>query len=172
MPEDNTSPTETANPATAGPFTDGGFKAITSQDDLNRVLGDRLERERAKFKDYDDLKAKAAKFDQAEDANKTEIDKAREQTATAQAEVGKLPSLVAESLRTHLVGLHEISDDDAELFLTSTDPEVLLKQVDRLVARSKGSTGYVPTQGTGDPGARVSSYEIGRERGQARYKTT
>lgn len=147
------------------------FSPITSQDELNRVIGERIQRERAKYADHDDLKAKAARLDEIEAANKTEIEKAREQVEAAQAEAGKVPNLVAGSLRDHLVKLHKISDDDAELFLTATDPEVLLKQVDGLVARTKSPAGVVPSQGTGDPAtARASSYETGRERGLARYQ--
>lgn len=150
------------------------FTPITSQDDLNRILGERLARERAKFDDYDDLKAKASRLDEIEDANKSEIEKAREEAEAAKAEAAKTPALVAEALRTHLVRLHEISDDDAELFLTATDPDLLQKQVDRLVARTAAGTqkpGYVPSQGTGDKSTRVSSYEAGRERAQARYQS-
>lgn len=42
------------------------FKAITSQDELDRVLKDRLARKDKQYSDYDDLKAKAAAFDKAE----------------------------------------------------------------------------------------------------------
>src|SRR5699024_5694845 len=38
----------------------GGFKPITTQDELDRVIGPRLQRERAKFADYGDLKQKVA----------------------------------------------------------------------------------------------------------------
>lgn len=38
--------------------TGGGFKPITTQDELDRVIGPRLQRERAKFADYGDLKQK------------------------------------------------------------------------------------------------------------------
>ena len=113
------------------------FRPIESQDDLNRIIGERLDRERAKFSDYDDLKAKASRLDEIEDANKTEIEKARERVSAVEDELGTMPAKVADALRTHLVGLHQISDDDADLFLTASDPETLLRQVDRLVARSE-----------------------------------
>ena len=49
-----------------------------------------------------------------------------------------------DALREHLVALHEIDKDDAELFLTATDPELLLKQVTRLVGQSdKRKTAHV-----------------------------
>jgi len=58
------------------------FKPITSQEDLNRVIGERVKR--AKPSDYDDLKAKAAKFDEIEQANKTELQKITEDRDTHQ----------------------------------------------------------------------------------------
>lgn len=60
------------------------FTPITSQDDLEKVLGKRLERERSKFADYDALKEKASRFDELEEANKTELQKAREAAQAAE----------------------------------------------------------------------------------------
>lgn len=43
--------------------TDDGFEPITTQDALNKIIEQRVTRERAKFADYADLKKKAADFD-------------------------------------------------------------------------------------------------------------
>ncbi len=83
-----------------------------------------------------------------EDAQKSESEKVAERLAKADAEVATVPSKVADALREHLVALHEIDKDDAELFLTATDPELLLKQVTRLVGQSgKRKTNTVPREG-------------------------
>jgi hypothetical protein len=111
------------------------FTAITSQEDLNRIIDARLKREREKFGDYKDLQAKAARLDEIEQANQSEIEKATAKVTAAEAEVAKVPEKVASALRDHLVALHKIPADDAELFLTANDPETLLKQVDRLLGR-------------------------------------
>ena len=66
----------------------GDFQAITSQEALDRALGHRLERERAKFADYDAIKAKAAEFDKATEANKTELQKERDRADAAEKLVG------------------------------------------------------------------------------------
>ncbi|MEU5668957.1 hypothetical protein ABZ749_01040 [Micromonospora sp. NPDC047753] len=127
------------------------FTPITSQDDLNRVIAERVARERGKFADYNDLKAKAGRLDEIEQANKSEIEKANDRVTKAEAEAAKVPSLVAGQLREHLVKLHGISDEDAELFLTASDPELLLKQVDRLVGRGsqrKKTGNHVPREGS------------------------
>lgn len=42
------------------------FTAITTQEDLDKVIGARLAREREKYADYDDLKAAASKLAEAE----------------------------------------------------------------------------------------------------------
>ena len=57
MSEQSTTP-ESGQPEQVKPE----FQPITSQEQLNALLGDRLARERAKFADYDELKAKAEKF--------------------------------------------------------------------------------------------------------------
>ena len=53
------------------------FTPIETQEDFDRAIRERIERERAKYSDYDELKAKAAKFDEAEEARKTELEKAQ-----------------------------------------------------------------------------------------------
>lgn len=50
-----------------------------TQEDLEHELGERLKRERAKYADYDELKAKAAKFDDLEASSKSDLDKLTEQ---------------------------------------------------------------------------------------------
>ena len=49
-----------------------------TQAEMNAIISDRLTRERSKYADYDDLKAKAAQFDASQEAGKTELQKANE----------------------------------------------------------------------------------------------
>lgn len=126
------------------------FTPITSQADLDKAIGPRLERERGKFADYDDLKTKAAEFDKLADANKSEIEKANDRATQAQAEVEKIPAKVADALRTHLVELHNIDDEKAELFLTATEPDLLLRQMKGLLGSAADRTknnAHVPGEG-------------------------
>jgi hypothetical protein len=76
------------------------------------------------------------KLAELEDAQKSDAEKAADRIAKAEAEAASVPSKVADSLKAHLVELHSIDAEDAELFLTATDPELLLKQVTRLLDRS------------------------------------
>ena len=91
MPENNNND----NGGTGG-GSDGGAndsKAFTppaSQADLDQIINARLARERAKFADYDDLKSKAAKFDEVEEANKTELQKALDKATKAEQEAAAL----------------------------------------------------------------------------------
>ena len=61
-----------------------------TQAELDAIVGDRLKRERAKYADYDEFKAKAAKFDEAEEASKSELQKAVEERDKYKAELEKL----------------------------------------------------------------------------------
>ena len=95
-----------------------------------------------------ELKARTARLDEIEDAQKSESEKVADRIAKAEAEVASVPAKVADALREHLVALHEIDKDDAELFLTATEPDLLLKQVTRLVGQSgKRKTNTVPREG-------------------------
>lgn len=60
------------------------FKPIQSQDELNRIIGQRVERERARFADYDEVKTKAAEFDKVAEASKTELQKANDRAEAAE----------------------------------------------------------------------------------------
>jgi len=100
----------------------------------------------------------AQRLAEIEDAKKSESEKVADRIAKAEAEVASVPSKVADALRAHLVGLHEIDQDDADLFLTANDPELLLKQVTRLVGQSdkrKKSGNHVPREGQ-SPSSAVS----------------
>lgn len=62
-----------------------------TQADVNRIVTNRL----AEFADYDELKAKAAKFDEAEEANKSELQKAIDKANGLQAELDGLKKAAA-----------------------------------------------------------------------------
>ena len=139
-----------------------GFTPPATQKDLDHIITERVQRERAKYGDYEDLKGKAAQLATIEQANLSEVEKTAQKIAAAETQVAQIPAKVADSLRTHLIALHEINAEDAELFLTATDPELLLKQVQRLAGReaeAKGETAPGPrpdlTQSsTRDPAAK------------------
>lgn len=73
------------------------------------------------------------------ESQKTQAEKDADKIKTAEAEVAAVPAKVAEALKVHLIARHEIDAEDAELFLTATDPDLLVKQVDRLLGQSDKS---------------------------------
>lgn len=110
------------------------FKPITSQDELNRVISERIKRVEAKFGDYKDVKAKAAKLDEIEQANKSEAERLAEEVSTAKAEAD---AARAELLRYRVAADHGITDaEDIALFLTGSDEDTLKRQAERLAARN------------------------------------
>lgn len=69
------------------------FVAPTSQDEFDRMVGARLARERAKYADYEDLKAKASKFDEVDAASKSELQKAQDAIAERDRQLADLPKV-------------------------------------------------------------------------------
>lgn len=59
-----------------------------TQDDVNRIVAKRV----SKYADYEILKEKAAKFDAAEEANKSELQKATERADSLQKELDTMKS--------------------------------------------------------------------------------
>lgn len=69
-----------------------------TQEEMNQIVGSRVAIEKSKYADYDELKAKAAKFDEYEEKNKSELERVQEQNSKLQSEIEKYKK--AESLRT------------------------------------------------------------------------
>lgn len=64
-----------------------GYTPPATQDELNRIIADRLARERAKFADYDDLKSAASRLAEIEEASKTEAQRMADRLAKAEGRV-------------------------------------------------------------------------------------
>lgn len=91
----------TATPALGNTITPpenaGNTERTFTQAEVDKIVGDRLQRDRKNYADYEDLKAKAAKYDELEEANKTELEKANEQVKSLQTELDAMKS--AEKVR-------------------------------------------------------------------------
>ena len=130
------------------PQGDGG-KAYTppaTQADLDKIVGERVARERAKYADHADLKAKAARLAEIEAASKTEAEKAADRIEELEKQLADAQSA---ALRARIQAKHGISDEDAELFLTATDEETLARQAQRFIeiAPKPGKGNVVPGVG-------------------------
>jgi len=97
------------------------FRAISSQDELDRVISERLKRERAKFADYKDLQAKAAEYDKIAESTRSETEKLSAKAAEAESKVSALAAKVrAKSLKAEVVAMSGrlgIIDSDVALAL-------------------------------------------------------
>lgn len=128
----NTGTTEAAAAETtdtkAAPGDRHAFTPITTQEDLDKVIGARLAREREKYADYDDLKAAASKLADAE---------ARLAQINAQAALDKIRNDVAKEAGV-----------PADLLRGSTKDE-LAAHASALAAALKAqpSVPVIPTQG-------------------------
>lgn len=58
-----------------------------TQEEVNSIIGERLARQAEKYSDYDELKNKAAEYDKAQEASKTELQKTQEANAKLQAKI-------------------------------------------------------------------------------------
>lgn len=61
--------------------TAGGQEKTFTQAELDRIVAERLGRERAKYEGFEDFKAKAEKYDQLQEASKSDLQKAQEESA-------------------------------------------------------------------------------------------
>jgi len=99
---ENTTATDAGQADNTNDKTPVAFTPITSQEDFDKAIQARIAREQSKYSDYADLKAKAEKLNQIEEANKTELQKAQDALLEAQAktkalEVANLRAQVAEA---------------------------------------------------------------------------
>ena len=64
-------------------------KTYTVQE-MEEIIKSRIEQERGRFADYDALKEKAARFDAAQEAEKTELQKAQEKASELQKKIDSM----------------------------------------------------------------------------------
>lgn len=117
-----------------------------TQAEMNAIISDRLTRERSKYADYDDLKAKAAQFDAAQEAGKTELQKANEKAAKLQQQLDALNS--ANTLREVRAKVSAATGVPADLLSGDTE-EACTAQAQAILKFAK--PGYPNVRDGGDP---------------------
>lgn len=110
-----------------------------TQDELNALIGDRLKKEREKFADYEELKKKASEFDKAEDAKKTELQKAQEALDTMTAERDRL--LREKSVAEIRANVAKETGVPANLLTAETEEEAKA-QAEAILAFKGNGSGY------------------------------
>lgn len=117
-----------------------------TQDELNSILSDRIKREREKYAGYAELKEKAEKFDQMEEASKSEIQKMTEKASKLEAELNQIKK--AESIRKMRAKVSEATGIPANLLTAETEEECQA-QADAIKAFAKPS-GYPAVRDAGE----------------------
>ena len=117
--------------ADAGEHTDESneeaFRPPATQEELDRIIQGRLDRERKRFADYDDIKAKATKYAELEEANKTESQKTAERLAAAEKRAAELE---VKALRSEVAAAKGVPS----ALLTGSTQEELEAAADALIA--------------------------------------
>ena len=135
--------------------TAGTENKTFTQAELNAIISDRINREREKFAGYDEYKAKAEKYDAAEEAAKTDLQKAQDDAARykkqwedSQAEIS------ARNAREKVAAAKGVP---AHLLTGSTE-EDCDKQADELLKWHGGRQKYTAAADGGEANAHASGY--------------
>ena len=119
-----------------------GFAAITSQEEFDKAIQGRIARERAKFADYEQVKADAAELAKIRESQKTAEQKQAEELAKAQATIAELTTA---RVRAEVAAAKGVP----AALLTGSTQEELEAAADALIAfkgdQPKGPV--IPTQG-------------------------
>ncbi|WP_051701808.1 hypothetical protein [Mycetocola saprophilus] len=159
---------ENENDAENSTGGNAGFTPPATQEELNSLIAGRLERERAKYADYEELKAKAAKLAEIEAENLTEIEKANAAAAAAlaRAEAAEASLADRDAKAAHSALIAEVSKTTgvpAELLHGETKEELEAHAV--VLAKYAGrKVDVVPTAGSGGEATSGGGMAAGRER--------
>lgn len=99
-----------------------------TQEEMNAIIADRLERERKKYADYEDLKKDAEAYRAKREADKTELQKAQDRIAELEREQGERKKKDEHAaLVAKVMGEQKVDAKYASL-LTAPDEEGLIAQ--------------------------------------------
>lgn len=87
---EQTAPTEGTEETNGQGAGASEFAAITSQEDFDKAIQARIARERAKFADYEQVKAEAAELAKIRESQKSEAEKAQERLEAAERRAAEL----------------------------------------------------------------------------------
>jgi transcriptional regulator len=147
---EETAPAETETPESAPAET-----TTFTQQQVNDLIAKEKGKITSKYADYGDLKAAAAKLEEIEAANATELEKAQKKAADLEA---KLAETSAAALRQKVAAENELPQKLVP-FLTATDEEGLAEQAATLLENLKPDTPDFDG-GTREPPAEAKPPEI------------
>lgn len=165
---ENTTTTEAPAEEPTATGGNSGYTPPASQADLDKIIADRLSRERAKFGDYEDLKTKAAEYDKVVAANQTEAEKQAARLAELEAEVSGYKtreqvaawiSEVAAATGVPAAALRGSTKEEIEAHAESLKSLISDQPTSHRPIRGEGSTA-VPLNGSGIESALKSALGI------------
>ena len=124
-----------------------------TQAEVNTIISERLGKERSKYADYEAYKAKAEKYDAAEEASKSELQKAVEKAEALQKKYDELKR--ANDVQTIRAKVSQDTGVPAELLSGDTE-ESCAEQAKAILAFAKPQTGYPVVKDGGEPHKAVS----------------
>lgn len=123
--------------------TEESGKTFT-QAEMNAIIEGRLAREREKYSDYDSLKQKAGQFDEIQEANKTELQKANEKAEALAKELEALKA--SNTIKATREKVAKETEVPVEL-LTGNDEESCKAQAEAILKFAKPKS-YPGTKST------------------------
>ena len=149
-------------PPGEGGTTDSKPELLT-QEQVDAIIKQRVNREKAKYADYDDVKNKAAKFDQLQEESKSELERereARQKAESAAVEAARVAAerLAAAELKAALTGITDnpgdiIEDLNLSRYINAdgeVDADAVAKLREKYTALAKPGTPPPPAKPTGD----------------------
>lgn len=133
------------------------------QERINEAIGPRLQRERERFKDYDELKTFKS------EATGT-LDKATQRIGELEDQIDTLKKSLAEGEIANLRSKIAAERSVPERWVIGSTQEEMEASAEAFLEDSRKavkSVGYIPSQGTGE--GKTNPHESGRERAMARY---
>lgn len=167
VPHDQATPSnEQQDTATSPDAGQSREPRMFSQDQVNTLLAEEKRKAKPKYADYEELKAKAAQFDQAREDVKSDLQRAIERAEEAENTLAQ---------REHQLLVAEIAADKGVPAgnLTGTTREELEASADALLAwasprQEEPRRGFVPKAATGTGERHASSMQAGRGRARAK----
>ena len=123
------------------------FKPITTQEEFDAAIKERLSREKAKYSDYDQLKSRVTELETENVGLKSTIEATNQSKGDADKQLEEMQSQIAgyetASLRTRVALQHGLPYDLADR-LQGTDEESFKADAERLVGYIKKSQPVAP----------------------------
>lgn len=127
------------------------FKPITTQEEFDNAIKERLAREKSKYSDYDQLKSRVTELEEENVGLKSTIEASNQSKADADKQLEDLQNQIAgyetASLRTRVALQHGLPYDLADR-LQGTDEESFKADAERLAGFMKSNQPVAPVKET------------------------